>query len=75
MSHGGVLINLNLSPWFANGNGNAYMTGYRQILTYGRRIPIAELDARIEQVDAKTLRDTCMKYIYDRCPVVAGIGE
>lgn len=48
---------------------------YRQMLCYGRRIPLPELDARIKAVDAKTLRDTCMKYIYDRCPVVAGVGE
>ncbi|XP_067132917.1 mitochondrial-processing peptidase subunit beta [Centruroides vittatus] len=46
----------------------------RQMLCYGRRIPIPELEARIEAVDAKTIRDVCTKYIYDRCPVVAAVG-
>lgn len=46
----------------------------RQILCYGRRIPIHELDARIESVTAKNVRDVCNKFIYDRCPVVAAVG-
>ena len=27
-----------------------------------------------QAVDARQVRDTCFKYIYDRCPVVAGVG-
>jgi len=46
----------------------------RQMLCYGRRIPLHELEARIDAVDAATLREVCMKYIYDRCPVVAAVG-
>lgn len=46
----------------------------RQILCYGRRIPIHELDARIEAVTARNVRDVCNKFIYDRCPVVAAVG-
>lgn len=46
----------------------------RQILCYGRRIPIHELDARIESVSAKNVRDVCNKFLYDRCPVVAAVG-
>jgi processing peptidase subunit beta len=46
----------------------------RQMLCYGRRIPINEIDARIDAVDAQTVRDVCTKYIYDRCPAVAGVG-
>lgn len=46
----------------------------RQMLCYGRRIPLPELDARINAVDAKHLRDVCMKYIYDQCPVVSAVG-
>lgn len=46
----------------------------RQILCYGRRIPIHELDARIESVTAKNVRDVCNKFLYDRCPVVAAVG-
>lgn len=46
----------------------------RQILCYGRRIPIHELDARIESVTASNVRDVCNKFIFDRCPVVAAVG-
>ncbi|XP_072946647.1 mitochondrial-processing peptidase subunit beta [Epargyreus clarus] len=46
----------------------------RQMLCYNRRIPIHELDARIESVSVQDVRDVCYKYLYDRCPVVAAIG-
>ncbi|GAB6028112.1 hypothetical protein CHUAL_002330 [Chamberlinius hualienensis] len=46
----------------------------RQMLCYGRRIPLPELDARIEAIDAKVVREVCNKYIYDRCPAVAAVG-
>uniref|UniRef100_A0AAR2K8W5 Mitochondrial-processing peptidase subunit beta n=1 Tax=Pygocentrus nattereri TaxID=42514 RepID=A0AAR2K8W5_PYGNA len=46
----------------------------RHILNYGRRIPLAEWDARIEAVTPKILRDVCSKYIYDKCPAVAAVG-
>jgi processing peptidase subunit beta len=46
----------------------------RQVLYYGRRVPLAELDARIDAVSAKTVRDVCMKYVYDKCPAIASIG-
>ncbi|KAL7302269.1 mitochondrial-processing peptidase subunit beta [Trichogramma pretiosum] len=46
----------------------------RQMLCYGRRIPLHELEARIESVTAKTIHETGMKYIYDRCPVIAAVG-
>jgi len=46
----------------------------RQMLCYGRRIPQHELEARIEAVDAQLVKDTCYKYIYDRCPAVAAVG-
>ncbi|KAL9891950.1 ubiquinol-cytochrome c reductase core protein 1 [Glossina fuscipes fuscipes] len=46
----------------------------RQILCYGRRIPLHELEQRIEAVDVKNIRDVAMKYIYDRCPAVAAVG-
>lgn len=45
------------------------------MLTYGRRIPLPELDYRIEQIDAKTVRDVCTRYIYDKCPALVGIGN
>ncbi|KRT85250.1 Peptidase, partial [Oryctes borbonicus] len=46
----------------------------RQLLCYGRRIPPHELTHRIESITAKNVRDVCYKYIYDRCPAVAGVG-
>ena len=38
-----------------------------QMLCYGRRMPQHELEARIDAVDAALVKDTCYKYIYDRC--------
>ncbi|XP_026853431.2 cytochrome b-c1 complex subunit 1, mitochondrial [Electrophorus electricus] len=46
----------------------------RHILNYGRRIPLAEWDARIDAVTPKVLRDVCIKYIYDKCPAVSAVG-
>ena len=46
----------------------------RQMLCYGRRIPIAEMEARINAVDVETVKKVCQKYIYDRCPVFAAVG-
>ncbi|XP_045447196.1 mitochondrial-processing peptidase subunit beta [Melitaea cinxia] len=46
----------------------------RQILCYNRRIPIHELDARINAVSVQNVRDVCYKYLFDRCPAVAAVG-
>ena len=46
----------------------------RQLLTYGRRIPRAELFARIDAVTPETVKATAWKYIRDECPAVAAIG-
>ncbi|XP_017881047.1 mitochondrial-processing peptidase subunit beta isoform X1 [Ceratina calcarata] len=46
----------------------------RQMLCYNRRIPLHELEARIDSVTAKNIHDVGMKYIYDQCPVVAAVG-
>jgi Predicted Zn-dependent peptidases len=46
----------------------------RQMLCYNRRIPLHELEARIESVTAKDLQQIATKYIYDRCPAVAAVG-
>jgi len=46
----------------------------RQMLCYGRRMPQHELEARINAVGANVVKDTCFKYIYDRCPAVAAVG-
>uniref|UniRef100_A0A5S6QTR2 Mitochondrial-processing peptidase subunit beta n=1 Tax=Trichuris muris TaxID=70415 RepID=A0A5S6QTR2_TRIMR len=47
----------------------------RQILCYGRRMPIHELDARIDAVNADVLRKVCTHYIYDRDIAVVGVGR
>uniref|UniRef100_A0A8C9Y5Z3 Mitochondrial-processing peptidase subunit beta n=1 Tax=Sander lucioperca TaxID=283035 RepID=A0A8C9Y5Z3_SANLU len=46
----------------------------RQMLCYGRRIPLHELEARIDAVDAATVKDACTRYIYDKAPAVAAVG-
>lgn len=46
----------------------------RQMLCYNRRIPLHELEKRIDNVTADNVRDVAMKYIYDRCPAVAAVG-
>ncbi|XP_043469131.1 mitochondrial-processing peptidase subunit beta [Leptopilina heterotoma] len=46
----------------------------RQMLCYERRIPLHELEARIESVTSKTIQDVGMNYIYNHCPAVAAIG-
>lgn len=46
----------------------------RQMLCYGRRIPLHELEARIDAVSPADVRDACSKYIYDQCPAVAAVG-
>uniref|UniRef100_A0A672INV7 Mitochondrial-processing peptidase subunit beta n=1 Tax=Salarias fasciatus TaxID=181472 RepID=A0A672INV7_SALFA len=46
----------------------------RHVLNYGRRIPLAEWDARIDAVTPRIVRDVCSKYIYDKCPAVAAVG-
>ncbi|RID64684.1 hypothetical protein BRARA_E03603 [Brassica rapa] len=46
----------------------------RQLLTYGRRIPTAELFARIDAVDASTVKRVANKYIYDKDIAISAIG-
>jgi len=46
----------------------------RQILAYNRRMPLAEINQRIDSVDANSLKRVCSKYIYDKCPALAGHG-
>lgn len=46
----------------------------RQMLIYGRRIPLWELNERIDTIDANMVKNIASKYIYNRCPVAAGLG-
>ncbi|KAF5725400.1 mitochondrial-processing peptidase subunit beta-like [Tripterygium wilfordii] len=46
----------------------------RQLLTYGRRIPFAELLARIDAVDASTIKRVANRFIFDRDIAIAALG-
>lgn len=46
----------------------------RQFLCYERRIPLHELEERIENISVEIVRNVAHKYIFDRCPVVAAVG-
>uniref|UniRef100_A0A8W7PPI2 Mitochondrial-processing peptidase subunit beta n=1 Tax=Anopheles coluzzii TaxID=1518534 RepID=A0A8W7PPI2_ANOCL len=46
----------------------------RQLLCYNRRIPVHEMEQRIDSVTAAKVREVAMKYIFDRCPAVAAVG-
>ncbi|KAL5987347.1 hypothetical protein ACLOJK_038512 [Asimina triloba] len=46
----------------------------RQLLTYGRRIPFAELLARIDAVDASTVKRVANRFIFDRDVAIAAMG-
>eukprot|EP00899_Mesostigma_viride_P025916 jgi/Mesvir1/6509/Mv16778-RA.1 len=47
----------------------------RQLLTYGRRIPKAEMAARIDAVDADTVKRVASRFIYDKELAIAAMGE
>ncbi|KAK8466609.1 hypothetical protein PHAVU_008G133900 [Phaseolus vulgaris] len=46
----------------------------RQLLTYGRRIPFAELFARIDAVDASTIKRVANRFIYDKDVAITALG-
>ncbi|KAA3456073.1 putative mitochondrial-processing peptidase subunit beta isoform X1 [Gossypium australe] len=46
----------------------------RQLLTYGRRIPFAELFARIDAVDPSSVKRVANRFIYDRDIAIAAMG-
>lgn len=46
----------------------------RQMLCYRRRIPLPELDARINAVTADTVRDVCRRYLMRKSPALVAIG-
>nr|CBW52774.1 ubiquinol:cytochrome c oxidoreductase 50 kDa core 1 subunit [Polytomella sp. Pringsheim 198.80] len=47
----------------------------RELLVYGRRVPKAELFARIDAVDPDTIRAVADRFIYDQDPVIASVGD
>lgn len=46
----------------------------RQLLVYGRRIPISEWFARIDAVDAEAIKRISNKYIFDREMAITAMG-
>lgn len=46
----------------------------RQLLTYGRRLPLVELFARIDAVDAATVKRVARRFIYDKEIAIAAMG-
>ncbi|VFQ66651.1 unnamed protein product [Cuscuta campestris] len=46
----------------------------RQLITYSRRIPFAELFARIDSVDASTIKRVANRFIFDRDVAIAARG-
>ncbi|KAI3866850.1 hypothetical protein MKW92_029381 [Papaver armeniacum] len=46
----------------------------RQLLTYGRRIPFAELMTRIDAVDAGTVKRVANRFIFDKDVTIAAMG-
>ena len=51
------------------------MFAVRHVLYTGNGFDPEEIESALEAVTAKTVREVCMKYIYDKCPAVVGYGE
>jgi len=47
----------------------------RNVLYTGKPFDPDDVESALEAVTAKTVREACMKYIYDKCPAVVGYGE
>jgi len=48
---------------------------YRYMMYTGSAFDPVEIESKLEQVNAKSVREACMTYIYDKCPAVVGYGE
>lgn len=46
----------------------------RQMLNYGRRIPLPEMEARIDAVDASVVQEVCTRYLKNKKPALAAVG-
>lgn len=46
----------------------------RQLLTYGRRIPYPELFARIDAIDASTVKRVANRFIFDKDVAISAVG-
>lgn len=47
----------------------------QEILQYGRRIPFAEWEQRIDKITVGQVRDVASKYFLERSPVVSAVGQ
>eukprot|EP00168_Porphyra_purpurea_P016971 TRINITY_DN5679_c0_g1_i1.p1 TRINITY_DN5679_c0_g1~~TRINITY_DN5679_c0_g1_i1.p1 ORF type:complete len:253 (-),score=66.38 TRINITY_DN5679_c0_g1_i1:72-830(-) len=47
----------------------------RQMMSLGRRVPPAEMAARIDAIDTKTVRDVATRYFTDVEPAVVAVGD
>jgi processing peptidase subunit beta len=47
----------------------------RELLVYGRRVPKAEMFARLDAVDADTVRAVADRFLYDQDVAVAAVGD
>lgn len=47
----------------------------RQMLVYGRRIPKAEMFARIDAVDAGVVKEVADRFLYDQELAITAIGD
>lgn len=47
----------------------------RQQLAYGRRLSKAELFARIDAIDAETIKAVAERFIYDQDVAIAALGD
>ena len=45
------------------------------MLCYNRRIPIPDLEAGIDALDAETVQKVCTKYVYDKGLAIAAVGS
>lgn len=62
-----LLLHIDGSTAVAENNG-------RQMLTYGRVVPFQEFFARIDAVDAATVKETARKFIIDQDVAIAAMG-
>ncbi|XP_077211809.1 putative mitochondrial-processing peptidase subunit beta, mitochondrial isoform X2 [Tasmannia lanceolata] len=62
-----LLLHIDGTSAVAENNG-------RQMLTYGRVVPFLELFARIDAVDANTVKDTAKDFIIDKDVAIAALG-
>lgn len=47
----------------------------RELLVYGRRVPKAEMFARIDSVDAAAVRAVADRFVYDKDVAIAAVGD